>query len=250
MNGYNFYTLQDELLNALALAPYPYVVQPPDWPTMYNSSLIYAEHRISRDLVLLAERVIDTSLTTTAGSRYLNMADMYWGQLTVVENLALIVPSGETTSDGTRYSFDATSLDALDMIWPQESLTMNPSDATWIGRYWAMLDDHNVALAPTPDDAYQAVFTGLRYPAPLSTTNTETYISQWYPALLMAACMVFLTGALKRNFGAQADDPQQAMSWERQYELLLGPAKDEELRRRSLIPDTLRPMQAAAPPAG
>lgn len=250
MRAYNYYTLQDALVAALAQAPYPYTVLPPDWPTMYESALLYAEHRISRDLVLLAERVIDDTLTTVAGNRYLDMSMMYWGQLTVVENVSLISPAGASIDQGTRISFDACSLDALDVAWPQQSQVYPPDQSTWIGRYWAMRDDHLVALAPTPDDAYVAVFTGLRYPISLSRCKTTTYISTWYPDLLFAACMIWLSGALKRNFGSQADDPQQAMSWERTYTMdLLPPAKDEELRRRSLEPDTLRPAAAPAPPA-
>lgn len=261
MKAYNFYTLQDELLAALAMAPYPYEVFPPDWQTMYSNALLYAEHRISRDLVLLAERVIDGSLSTVAGSRYLDMSMMYWGQLTVVENVSLVTPAGsninppegiqtQPANSGTRISFDACSLDALDVAWPQESLTLAPDQATWIGRYWAMRDDHLVAISPTPDAAYQAVFTGLRGPQSLTECKSRTYVSTWYPDLLFAACMVFLSGALKRNFGSQADDPQQSMSWERTYMTLLGPAKDEELRRRTLGPDVLRPTAAAAAPAG
>ena len=237
MSSYNFYTLQDELLAALAQAPYPYNIIPPDWPTMYNSAIIYAEHRISRDIVVLNERVIDTSLITVAGSRYLDMTQMYGGPLTVVENVALITPTGDTTETGTRQPFDLSSLDMLDMIWPQESLTMDPSAATWIGRRWAMRDDHLVAIAPTPDDAYQAVFTGLRFPTSLSTCRTKTYLSIWYPDLLFAACMIFLSGALLRNFGSQSDDPRQAQSWEMQYGTLLDKARDEEYRRRGLKPD-------------
>ena len=171
------------------------------------------------------------------------------GQLTVVENVALITLAGDASDVGTRQPFDVSSLDMLDMVWPQESLTMNPADATWIGRRWAMRDDHLVALAPTPDDAYQAVFTGLRFPISLSACQTQTYLSTWYPDLLFAACMIFLSGALMRNFGAQSDDPRQAASWEQTYGQLMTTARDEEYRRRGLKPDIApmpQPAQQAA----
>ena len=64
MSSYNYFTLQDALLVALVQAPFPYSTLPPDWPTMYTSAILYAEHRISRDIVVLNERVIDTSLHT------------------------------------------------------------------------------------------------------------------------------------------------------------------------------------------
>ncbi len=245
MSSYNFYTLQDALVAALAQAPDPYNNLPSDWPTMYNSAILYAEHRISRDIVPLNERVIDTSLNSVAGSRYLDMNDMPAGPLTVVENIALITPTSDDTSSGTRQPFDVSSLDMLDMIWPQESLTMNPADATWIGRRWAMRDNHLVALAPTPDAAYQAVFTGLRFPTSLSTCRTQTFLSTWYPDLLFAACMIYLSGAMLRNFGAQSDDPRQSASWEQTYGQLMTTARDEEYRRRGLKPDIAPTPQAA-----
>ena len=34
-----------------------------------------------------------------------------------------------------------------------------------------------------------------------------------YPELLLCACMVFASG-YQRDFGAQAEDPQKAVSWE------------------------------------
>ncbi len=244
MSALNYYTLRDTLAAALVQAPYPYEALPPDFEiVLYDQSITYAEGRIYKDLVLLYERVIDTTLTTVPGSRYLDMHDMPDGQLIVVENVALITPTGDKTGTGTRQPFDVSSLDMVDMIWPQESLTMNPADATWIGRRWAMKDDHLIALAPTPDDVYQAVFTGLRLPQSLGECRSSTYISTWYPELLTAACMYWLSGALLRNFGSQSDDPQQAQSWNATYEKLMPLARDEEYRRRGLKPD-IAPMPA------
>jgi len=44
-------------------------------------------------------------------------------------------------------------------------------------------------------------------------------LSVYYPELLIAACMVYGSG-YQRDFGAQADDPAKAVSWEAQYAAL------------------------------
>lgn len=49
--------------------------------------------------------------------------------------------------------------------------------------------------------------------------------------LFVAAAMVFMSG-YQKNFGAQADDPKMAMSWETQYQALLRGAMDEEARKK------------------
>ena len=148
----------------------------------------------------------------------------------MVEHVSLVV-------GGVPYPFDTASHDAIDLVWPNSALTLSPAAADWIGRWWGMFDDHTVLLAPTPDAAYQAQVTGLFQPMPISAANPSTYLSRTYPELLTAACLVWLSGALKQNYGAQADDPKMAMSWEQTYQGLLGPAKAEEMRRRGLAPD-------------
>ena len=58
--------------------------------------------------------------------------------------------------------------------------------------------------------------------------------------------MVHLEGELRRNFGAQADDPKQALSWEGTYQSLKDACAFEEARRRGLAPNFPRPPQKAA----
>ena len=89
-----------------------------------------------------------------------------------------------------------------------------------------------LVFSPTTDKAYTAIIFGTFQVTPLSSGNPSTYLSNIYPDLLQAACMVFLTGALTRNFGAQADDPKMAVAWEEQYKSLLEGAVLQEQRRR------------------
>lgn len=223
-------TLQTAIAAALVQAPSPYTALPPDFLTLFPQATSYAEGRIYRDLVLLATRTQDMSLTTVAGARALALGSMT-KQVIVVEGVALI-------ASGVRYSFDAASLDVVDLVWPQQGLQLAPASADWKGgRWWAMRDDQTIVICPTPDAAYQAEITGLFQPASISVTNASTYLSTTYPDLLTAAVMIWLSGALLRNYGAQTSEPQQGMSWEQQYGLLRASAEGEEQRRRGLGPD-------------
>lgn len=210
--------------------------------TLYPEAIRYAEALINRELVLLGQRAVDTSLVTVAGSRSLNLLAMTT-QIIVPEGFALITPAGMNPQLGTRVPFDATSLDVVDEIWPIESVTHTPSIMDFEPRMWALQDATTLVMCPTPDAAYTAAVTGLFQPNPLSASTPTTYLSTAYPELLEAACMVYLVGAILRNFGSKSDNPAQALSWQSETATLMASAKSEEHRRRGLMPNV-------APPAG
>ena len=253
MAGQTWNSIQTAIIVALSQAPSPYNTIPPDFAVLFPQGTSYAELRIYRDLVMLCTRQQNSSLTTTPGSRVLDlsaMANPNGGPIIVPDGLSLIVPAGTATPAlGSRILYKEASLDLIDLIWPQEAVTSGPVSAEWIGRYWAMLDDHTMVVAPTPDspngEVYTAEITGLFQPTPISNANQTTYLSTNYPDLLEAAIMVFMTGALQRNFGAQSDDPRQAQSWEVQYQTLMATARNEERRRRGLAPDVAAASQPA-----
>ena len=244
MAGLTYTTLQQTLATALVQAPAPYIVLPPDFAQLYPQAIAYAEGRIYRDVVMLANRSVVTSISSTAGSRTLSLAGLTLPML-AVEGVALVTPSGSTLTNGTQQAFDESTLDVIDLTWPQQSETLAPNNAQWIGRRWAMQDNQTIVIAPTPDAAYVAAVVGLVQPAPLSATNTSTYLSTIYPEVLTAACMVFLSGALMRNYSSQGgpapDEPGQAVSWEGQYNILITGVIQEERRRRGLSPDVALP---------
>lgn len=235
-------TLESALLAMLAQAPSPYNVIPPDFAELFPQATSYAEGRIYKELVLLATRTENsTSLSTASGVRSLALAGMTPNVIIVQEGFGLVTPAGATPSTGTIQWFTKTSLDFIDRYWPQQSATMSPATAGVTDRFWAPLDNNTFVFAPTPDAAYHAVIPGLYQPTPISAGNPSTYLSTIYPELLTMACMVWLSGALLRNFGAQSDDPRQAVSWEQQYQTLKAAAEAEELRRRGLTPDLAQP---------
>ena len=211
--------------------------------TLYPEAIRYAEARIYRELVLLGQRIVDTSLVTAVANRTLNLLLMTT-QIIVPEGFALITPAGTTTpSLGTRVPYDEASLDVIDELWPTESAVATPSISDFFPRYWALQDANTLVFCPSADAIYTVAITGLFQPNPLSATTTTTYLSTAYPELLEAACMVYLVGAILKNFGAQSGDPSHGLSWEGETQKLMALAKSEEHRRRGLMPPV-------APPAG
>ncbi len=135
---------------------------------------------------------------------------------------------------GTRYQYDPVSLDTIDFIWPDESVTAAPTASD--SRRWAMKDDHTICCCPTPDKVYQVELTGLFPLSYINSSNpTSNYLTINYPELFLAAGMVWLVGGFQRDVGANAESPGYAEYWEQQYQRLLASAIDEENRRRGLL---------------
>jgi hypothetical protein len=192
---------------------------------------------------MLSQRLQDTSLLTTAGSRSISL---YGTTLPIVvpERIALLTPSGASLANGTQVPFVPVSLDFVDFFWPQQSLTWAPQNA--LAAYWCIqggvsgmdFTSPTVVIAPTPDAAYTVVMTGLFREPALTQANPQTYLSTNYAPLFTTACMIFLSGALLRNYSSagspqQPDEAGMPIHWEGQYSRLMEIAKAEELRRRT-----------------
>jgi hypothetical protein len=251
-------TLQTTLQAIIARTPAPWVATDASFNQLFPQATSYAENRITNDIPFLATRAQDTSLTTTSGNR---LVSLYGTALpvNVPQRVALITPAGSTLATGTQIQLLPASLDLIDMYWPQESLTWAPASATalyWCNQGGVSGSDYtspNIIIAPTPDAAYTIVLTGLFTAAPISATNPQTYLSTNYPELMISACMVFLSGALLRNYSSAGmpsppDEAQMAVHWEQQYGRLKDLAGAEEMRRRQQGSDWLsRPPGAAQP---
>lgn len=235
MTAQTWTSLKQTVAIALTQAVTPYTSFPANFDAQFPQATSYAENRIHREIPMLAVRRSETVAAATAsGDRSIDLNDFSAVPL-VVEQVALVTPSGGTT--GTLVPYDSVSLDFINRTWPIQADTEAPSFTWQGGRYFAMSDFETVVLSPTPDAAYAVALVGLFPPVPISEGNLTTYLSTYYPELLEAGCLVFLAGALTRNFGSQADEPKLAMSWEMQFRSLLDAARDEERRRRGLAPD-------------
>lgn len=205
----------------------------PNFLAELPSIITDAEQRIYRELDLLDTVVRDATGTLTANSRNFTFPQHF----VVSESMNVFAPG--------RTQLIPTTREFIDAIYPDETAVSTPS----VPKYYAMITDQTIIVGPPPDAAYNFEVIGTIRPAPLSATNTTTYLSLYLPDLFLAASMVFGTGYLQ-NFGAQSDNPQSAVSWESHYQTLKGSADIEENRKKyaSQAWTPKQPAPLASPP--
>lgn len=229
MSGFADWKQQIIILAQQAPTPYS-LTDSPDFANSLPMFSQYAEARMYKEMIFLATRTTEESAQFTAGNAYFPLA-LLQNPIIVVEGFAAITPVGATSETGTRWEFDPVSLDMVDMAFPTASTTSAPTDAATAIRYWSMYDNQTIKYGPTMDAAYTGSVTGIFQPTPLGADNADTYLTlNWMPQFI-ACSMISVTGWL-RNYGAQADDPKMALSWEQQYKELSAGMMLEEQRRR------------------
>lgn len=242
----------DEVIKDLqTLAEIPLNQEDENWRRITPLMFTYAENRIYRDLDFLATTT-ETTGTLINFSREIPLP----AKVLVLRSLNVLTPFETPTWDRPlkRNPLERVSPEALDLFWPQAGgdplwppsglATGMPQDPyygvpkkyTVIGQTVDTLgSSHIVRFMPVPDKAYQVEFLGVIRPEPLSPLNPQTFLSINYADLLCAACMVFIAG-YQRDFGAQADDPAKAMSWNAQYTELRNGVMQEAMRVKGMVP--------------
>jgi len=190
--------------------------------TIIPSMLDYAELRLLRDLDLLETSQAFTGYTIASGSRTFTVPE---GTIVVCEQLNVITPSGTSNpNSGTRNPLFPVTKEFLDAVYGSSSTRGVP-------RYFAPFNDNIFLVGPYSDANYTIELVGTIRPETLSSTNPETFLSKYFPDLLIMASMIYIS-AYQRNFGRQSDDPQMAQSYEAQYQVLLKGATVEEARKK------------------
>jgi len=219
-------------------------VTQPDFVAILPTAINYAEERIYRELDLLSTRVRDASTTLTTGSRNFTVPS----QFVVVESMNIITPYTAATADaGTRNQMTMVEHDYIDAVWPNSTDLANRG----VPNIVASISQEDFIVGPPPDLPYRVEVIGTIRPAPLSAGNTTTFLTDHLPDLFLMASMVFMTGYMK-NFGAQGDDPQMAVSWESQYQTAKISAGVEEFRKKWSAANwsSYLPNPIATPPKG
>jgi hypothetical protein len=194
-----------------------------NWLGIIPTILDSAEQRCYRDMDLTATIVQDTSGSLTANSRNFTLPQAL-GRFVTVKGLNYF-NSGGTTSGRTQLR--PVSIHFIDATWPSETAVSGSS----VPQYFAYVSDQAYVVAPSPGSSLQMEVIGTIRPAPLSASNTTTFLTNYLSDLFFAACMVEIAG-YQRNYGSQADDPKMAQSWENQYQARLASASREESRRK------------------
>ena len=184
----------------------------------------YAELRMQRDLDFLSTQISNSSYSLTSGSSTLTIPT---SQFVVVEtfevidgsgNSAPLLPVGKEFIQNVYGTGSATGLPQYFAVYGGDSATTG-------------LTSQNMIVGPIPDLNYAIRLTGTVRSAPLSATNTQTYISVYLPDMFIMASMIYIS-AYQRNFGRLNDDPAMAQTYESQYQGLLKSAMVEENRKK------------------
>ena len=209
--------------------------------TMLPGMIDYAEQRIYRELDLLNTVVRDASSGTVSGVRDFTLPITSQGKFVTVQGINLFSPAGTTAATGSRSALQPVSRDFLEATYGSGNIGSGQP------AYFAMIDQWTVILGPWPNGAYRLEVVGTIRPTPLSDTNTTTFLTEYLPDLFIAASMIYASG-YQRDFGSQADNPQQSQSWESQYERLFASANGEEMRKKFSGPGWTSYSNIANPP--
>lgn len=233
--SYDYTTYVSAIANIMAVGS-----DTPQFQNMLPRMIEYAEQRIYRELDLLNTVNRNDTVSLTTGNRNFTLPSTTNGNYITVQGINVITPANTAADNGTRVALQATTRDYLDMVW-------NAAGTTALPVYFALIDQFNGIVGPWPNATYRIEVIGTIRPNPLSVTNTTTFLTQYLPDLFLAASMIFASG-YQRDFGSQADNPAQAVSWESQYEKLFASANGEELRKKFCGPGWTSLSSIATPP--
>ena len=184
----------------------------------------YAELRMQRDLDFLSTQISNSSYSLTAGNGILTIPTSSFVVMETFEvidgsgNSAPLLPVGKEFIQNVYGTGSSTGLPQYFAVYGGDSATTG-------------LTIQNMIIGPIPDLNYSIRLTGTVRSAPLSATNTQTYISVYLPDMFIMASMIYIS-AYQRNFGRMNDDPQMAQSYEGQYQALKASALIEENRKK------------------
>lgn len=212
----------------------------PDFPTIIPAMINYAEMRIYRELDLISTITRDTSVSLVTGNQNVTLSNIF----VVVQGVNLLTPAGNDPATAARTPLIPSSKEVIYGLWGDPTVTGQPS-------LYAMVDQWKVLVAPSPDNSYTLEAYGTQRPAPLSASNTTTFLTTYLYDLFLAASMVFVSGYM-RNFSSSGSDPNMPINWETQYGTLKASANMEELRKKSWSDSwtAMSPTPLAQPPRG
>ena len=211
-----------------------------DFVQILPSVIDYAEGRCYRDLDLLSTVVVDTSTTLTSNTRDFTLPTPAQGDYDIIDQINIL-------EDSVRTPLTPVSRDVLDFIWP----TATSTSASQRPQVFAMTTNTTVTVGPPSGESITLETIGRVKPTPLSDSNTTTFLTTQLPDLFLAASMIFASG-WQKNFGSQADNPAQAVSWEGQYMKLLASADQYSSRQEFAAASwtSKRPEPLAVPQRG
>ena len=179
--------------------------------TIVNGFIEDAEFRILRDIDSDNNRRYDTA--------NLIINDRFIGRpagLLVVRSAQIVDSQGSSQPNNREF------LQYRDTSFMSE---FNPTEDTGVPKYYSLWDENTIVVAPTPDATYTIQLNYILKDPGLSSTNTQTYISQNFPNGLLYACLVEAYGFLK--------GPQDLLQlYEQKYKQVIEGFSIEQMGRR------------------
>lgn len=212
--AYTYTTLATALATALTVD-----ASDADFIALLPTIIDGAEQLCYRELDLV-DASVAVNGTATANSRYFTLPSSA-GHILVVDAVNTFDASS------IRHPALPASREVVDFLWPSDTA---PS-ATSVPSIFCRPDDTRLLFGPAPGFAATVEVVGTIRPTPLSSGNTTTFLTLYLSDLFFAGCMVYAMGTLLRNFGAQSDNPQAAVSWQAIFQTCLASAQKEELRK-------------------
>jgi len=214
------YSSYVQQIATLAVVP----VTDPNYTIIIPSMIDYAELRMQRDLDFLSTQISTSAYTFTSGSNQLTLPT---SQFIVPQTFEVIDGSGNSSP------LLAVGKEFIQNVYGSGSTTGLPQYFAVYGGDTATTGNTSqyMIVGPTPNSNYAVRLTGTVRSAPLSATNTTTYISTYLPDMFIFASMIYIS-AYQRNFGRLNDDPAMAQTYESQYQALKASALIEENRKK------------------
>ena len=221
----NYATLISEVATITVISSTVLVSGDNNFSGIMDAAIDYAEGRLYRDLDLVSASIVDASVVCSSGVRSVSLSTTAGNPLQI-DALNLLTSAGTTSSNATRIPLVPAARSVIDMVYPSV-VSSNCGQP----QFFARINDTEVIMGPAPDQAYGLEMQATIRPDPLSASNSSTWLTQNVPELMVAATMIFLSGYM-RNFGAESDNPQMAVSWEGQYKALMASAQVDSMRQK------------------
>ena len=183
----------------------------------------YAELRMQRDLDFLSTQISTTAYSFTSNNN----------TLTLPTSQFIVPQTFEVVNSGVSSPLLPVTKEFIQNVYGSGSTTGLPQYFAVYGGDTATTGNTSqyMIVGPTPNSNYAVRLTGTVRSAPLSATNTTTYISTYLPDMFIFASMIYIS-AYQRNFGRANDDPAMAQTYESQYQALKVSALTEANRAK------------------
>ena len=149
--------------------------------TVVNDFIEFSENRIFRDVDIDVFKSHQTA-NLTASNAFLSLpggSSPTPTSLGTVRYMQIFAPTGTPT----REYLEQRDISYMNEYWPDRATTGTP-------KYYSQWDYNTIYVVPTPDAAYYVEVSLSKLPTRLTSSNTNTWIGDNAPALILYGCLV------------------------------------------------------------